>query len=72
MSPVDLTKTSDLDVLTESAVTVTLSTDLIVSDDELARRKAAWVAPPPRYTRGVLAKFAKNASSASTGAVLDL
>jgi dihydroxy-acid dehydratase len=42
-----------------------------VSDDELARRRAAWVQPPPRYTRGVLAKFAKNASSASSGAVLD-
>jgi dihydroxy-acid dehydratase len=42
-----------------------------VSDEELARRKAAWVQPKPRYTRGVLAKFAFNASSASTGAVLD-
>jgi len=30
-----------------------------------------WKAPAPRYTRGVLAKFAHNASSASTGAVLD-
>lgn len=44
---------------------------LNVSDEELARRRAAWTPPPPRYTRGVLAKFAKNASSASTGAVLD-
>ncbi len=44
---------------------------LQVSDDELARRKAAWVRPAPRYTRGVLAKFAFNASSASSGAVLD-
>ena len=42
-----------------------------VSDEELARRRAAWVKPKPRYTRGVLAKFAFNASSASTGAVLD-
>jgi dihydroxy-acid dehydratase len=49
----------------------TLSLHLHVDDAELARRKAAWVAPPPRYTRGVLAKFAKNASGASTGAVLD-
>ena len=38
---------------------------------EIARRRAAWVQPAPRYTRGVLAKFAKNASSASLGAVLD-
>jgi dihydroxy-acid dehydratase len=44
---------------------------LNVADDEIARRKAKWTAPKPRYTRGVLAKFAKNASSASTGAVLD-
>ena len=44
---------------------------LNVGDDELARRRAAWVKPAPRYTRGVLAKFAFNASSASVGAVLD-
>jgi dihydroxy-acid dehydratase len=44
---------------------------LNVSDDEIARRRAAWTAPAPRYTRGVLAKFAFNASSASAGAVLD-
>jgi dihydroxy-acid dehydratase len=45
--------------------------NLNVDDAELARRRAAWKPPAPRYTRGVLAKFAKNASSASTGAVLD-
>jgi len=45
--------------------------ELHVDDTELAKRRAAWKAPAPRYTRGVLAKFAKNASSASTGAVLD-
>ncbi|MEY8877220.1 MAG: dihydroxy-acid dehydratase [Leptothrix sp. (in: b-proteobacteria)] len=44
---------------------------LNVADDEIARRRAAWTAPAPRYTRGVLAKFAFNASSASAGAVLD-
>ncbi len=44
---------------------------LDVADAEIARRRAAWTQPAPRYTRGVLAKFAKNASSASTGAVLD-
>ena len=44
---------------------------LNVDEAELAQRRAAWVRPAPRYTRGVLAKFAKNASSASTGAVLD-
>jgi dihydroxy-acid dehydratase len=46
--------------------------NLNVGDDELAKRRAAWLKPTPRYTRGVLAKFAKNASSASSGAVLDL
>jgi dihydroxy-acid dehydratase len=49
----------------------TLSLQLNVSDEELARRRAVWKAPAPRYTRGVLAKFAMNASSASSGAVLD-
>ncbi|GMV47713.1 MAG: dihydroxy-acid dehydratase [Pseudomonadota bacterium] len=44
---------------------------LDVPDDELARRRAAWSRPAPRYTRGVLAKFFRNASSASRGAVLD-
>jgi dihydroxy-acid dehydratase len=45
--------------------------ELNVDDAELARRRAGWVKPAPRYTRGVLAKFAFNASSASAGAVLD-
>jgi len=45
---------------------------LHVSDAELAERQKGWKPPAPRYTRGVQAKFAFNASSASTGAVLDL
>lgn len=45
---------------------------LNIDDAELARRRAAWTAPAPRYTRGVLAKFARLASSASKGAVTDL
>ena len=44
---------------------------LNVSDEEIAKRRAAWIAPKPRYLRGVQAKFAFNASSASKGAVLD-
>ncbi|OWT56901.1 dihydroxy-acid dehydratase [Candidimonas nitroreducens] len=44
---------------------------LNVPDEEIAARRAAWKAPAPRYTRGVQAKFAFNASAASTGAVLD-
>ena len=49
-----------------------LMLQLNVSDDEIAKRRAAWKAPAPRYNRGVQAKFAHNASSASKGAVLDL
>jgi len=45
---------------------------LNVSDAELARRKAAWKQPAPRYTTGTLAKFAVLASCASQGAVTDL
>ena len=59
----------DGDPITIDARTLTLR--LEVGDDELARRRAAWRPPPPRYTRGVLAKFANNACSASAGAVLD-
>lgn len=50
----------------------TLSLQLNVDDDEIARRRSVWVQPAPRYTRGVLAKFANNAAPASRGAVLDL
>jgi dihydroxy-acid dehydratase len=57
------------DSITIDATTLTL--ELNVPADELTRRRALWKAPKPRYTRGVLAKFAKNASGASTGAVLD-
>jgi dihydroxy-acid dehydratase len=45
--------------------------ELNVDDAEIARRRAAWTPPPPRYTRGVLAKFFRNATTASRGAVLD-
>jgi dihydroxy-acid dehydratase len=48
-----------------------LKLELLVDDVELARRRAQWTPPQPRYTRGVLAKFAKLASSASQGAVTD-
>jgi dihydroxy-acid dehydratase len=45
---------------------------LNVSDEELARRRANWQPPTPRYTKGVLAKYAKLVSSSSIGAVTDL
>jgi dihydroxy-acid dehydratase len=57
------------DTITIDAHRLLLQLD--ISDAELARRRAAWVRPAPRYTRGVLAKFAFNAGSASSGAVLD-
>ncbi len=44
---------------------------LNVDDAELARRRAAWRAPAPRYTRGVLAKYVKLVSTASLGAITD-
>jgi len=44
--------------------------DVEVPDDELAARRADWAPLPPRYTRGVLARYAKLVGSASTGAVL--
>jgi dihydroxy-acid dehydratase len=45
---------------------------LNVSDEELAVRRANWIAPKPRYTKGVLAKYAKLVSTSSKGAVTDL
>ncbi len=44
---------------------------LHVSDQELARRRQSWQPRPPRYTKGVLAKYAKLVSSSSLGAVTD-
>jgi dihydroxy-acid dehydratase len=45
---------------------------LEVREDELERRRAAWSSPKPRYTAGVLHKYARLVSSASVGAVTDL
>ncbi len=46
--------------------------ELRIPEAELARRRAQWTAPRPRYTAGVLHKYAKLVSSASVGAVTDL
>jgi dihydroxy-acid dehydratase len=46
--------------------------DLEVDEAELARRREGWAPPAPRYTRGVMAKYARSVSSASKGAVTDL
>jgi dihydroxy-acid dehydratase len=57
------------DTITIDAHRLLLQLD--VPEEEIARRRAAWKRPAPRYTRGGLAKFARNAASASRGAVLD-
>ena len=44
---------------------------LNVADDVIAQRRARWKAPAPRYTRGVMAKYARLVSTASKGAVTD-
>jgi len=54
------------------AIDVTTKTiDLLVDADELARRKADWKLPEPRYTSGVLAKYARLASGAERGAITE-
>jgi dihydroxy-acid dehydratase len=63
--------------LIEEGDSVTIDAHLLliqlnVPEAEIAKRRASWVKPKPRYTRGVLAKYAKLASSASLGAVTDL
>jgi len=62
-----LVKNGDWITIDAEARTITLE----ISDEELAKRRSAWKRPKPRYTRGVLAKYAKLVSSASTGAVTD-
>ena len=59
----------DGDEITIDAVGNDISVNL--TDDELAARKANWQPYEPRYTRGVLAKYAHHVTSASTGAVTD-
>jgi dihydroxy-acid dehydratase len=44
---------------------------LNITEDELQQRRATWRPPEPRYTRGVLAKYAKLVTSSSLGAVTD-
>jgi dihydroxy-acid dehydratase len=43
--------------------------DLLVDEAELARRRADWAPLPPRYTTGVLGKYAKLVGSAAQGAI---
>ena len=59
----------DGDIITIDAVNNTLSVD--IDADAMKARRENWQQPAPRYTRGVLAKFAKLTTSASEGAVTD-
>ncbi len=47
----------------------TLSLDLLVEEAELAQRRSGWAPNPPRYTSGVLGKYAKLVQGAETGAI---
>jgi len=57
------------DVITIDDETHTISVD--ISDEEMAKRKAAWTAPPLKARRGTLYKYIKNVKSASEGCVTD-
>jgi dihydroxy-acid dehydratase len=63
--PIALVKDGDQITIDADAQSLTLEID----DTEMSRRRAAWVPPPPRVQRGVLAKYARCVSSASEGAV---
>ncbi|MBW7454290.1 dihydroxy-acid dehydratase, partial [Paenibacillus sepulcri] len=60
----------DGDMITIDSETREIS--FAVSNEELERRALTWTRPVPRFTTGVLAKYARLVSSASTGAVTDL
>lgn len=64
--PIGLVREGDRITIDIDAGSITLE----VSDEELATRRAAWVAPEPRITRGYLARYARFVSSADKGAVL--
>jgi dihydroxy-acid dehydratase len=65
--PIALVADGDPIVIDAEARTI----DLLVDEDTLARRRADWKLPPPRYTTGVLAKFARLVSGADKGAVTE-
>ncbi|MAT71262.1 MAG: dihydroxy-acid dehydratase [Planctomycetaceae bacterium] len=65
--PIALVENGDKITLDAEANTITVE----VSDEEFARRKAAWTAPAYKATRGTLYKYIKNVKSASEGCVTD-
>ena len=62
-----LVREGDIISIDIPACTITLN----VSEDELERRRAQWVCPPPKITTGYLARYSKLVSSADKGAILD-
>jgi dihydroxy-acid dehydratase len=66
--PIALVRNDDAITIDAEKRVVTLD----VPSAELAKRKKAWKKPAPRYTRGVLAKYAAHVTSASLGAVTDM
>ncbi len=65
--PIALVEDGDTIIIDAEANQITVD----ISDEEMQQRKARWQPPKPRYTRGVLAKYARVVSSASEGAVTD-
>lgn len=65
--PLALVEDGDMITIDAEANTI----DVAIGGEDIEQRHAAWQRPAPRYTKGVLAKYAKLVSSASTGAVTD-
>ena len=66
--PIALVRDGDRIVIDAEAHTI----DLMVDEDELERRRAEWTLPEPRYTSGFLAKYARLAQGAETGAITNI
>ncbi len=65
--PIALVQTGDKITIDANSRTINMD----VNDEEIARRRAAWTAPPFKATRGTLYKYIKNVKSASEGCVTD-
>jgi dihydroxy-acid dehydratase len=65
--PIALVRDGDMVVIDANAATI----DMEVADDEVRRRRDAWRAPPPKATRGILAKYIRCVAPASSGCVTD-
>lgn len=65
--PIALVKDGDLITIDANSRELTLH----ISDEEMAVRKAAWVQPAPRFTKGILGKYIRHVTSASEGCATD-